>query len=268
MLLKGKVGKVGSANSDLPINEQFLACLKVAIEDQRLNTKLPSKSYSPSQMNCIRSMYYKRIGVIPDNQTTVYTDVGMADTGTRRHEAIQEALEFMNSSSKCRFVYVDVAKYVEKKQAKGKCTDLVITGKVGAETKLYDSVHHVNFRCDGIILDKVTSHFYLFEFKNQISFKAAGKRAVDLAHHIQVTAYCTLLDLADALVVYENRDNCELFCPEVYHVSEYDKAMLLDRIETCEQHVRSGSVPKLPDSFNTTMCKWCPYKFTCRKDSR
>lgn len=265
MLLSGKLGKVGSTSSNPPLQELFLSDLKIAIEDMHTTAPLPSTYYAPSGMNCIRQMYYKRIGTVPDSeQDLLYSDIGMADTGTRRHEAIQEALEFMSTQPHCRFQYVDVAQYVKEKQDQGICQNLVVKGKRGSETELWHKRLDINFRCDGIILDKLENHFYLFEFKNQISFKASNKTAVDLAHHNQVTVYCALLDLQDAFVVYENRDNCNLYCPEVYHVSEYEKAQMLKKIKQCEEHVRQKVVPDIPESISQTECKYCRYKHTCR----
>ena len=269
MLLKGKLGKVGSNPSSLPIEQVFLASVKIAIEEQNKKRKPPSKFYSPSAMNCMRQMYYKRIGVIPDEEDTPYSNVSMADTGTRRHEAIQEALEFMTKDSQSRFCYVDVSEYVKRKQSHGKCLDLVILGKQGAETMLLHKRLGINFRCDGIIVDKQEKKFYLFEFKNQISFKASGKQTVDKQHLSQVITYCALLDLNDAFVVYENRDTCELYCPQTLHVSEYDKQTLIGRVNQCESFVVNKQVPT-PDYniVSASDCNYCRYKSTCRKDGR
>lgn len=271
MLLKGKTGKVGPPNlADLPINKTFLDAVKISIEDHNREhkKKIPSAYYSPSSMNCIRQMYYKRTSTIPDEDETLYSDVGMADTGTRRHEAIQEALLYMTKKHSTDFIYVDVAEYVKQKQARGKCLNLVILGKAGAETMLLDKELGINFRCDGILLHLPSKKFYLFEFKNQISFKASGKESVDLAHHNQVIMYCTLLDLDSALVLYENRDNCELYCPEVFNVSEYDKAMAVKQITDCNDYVKHHKTPPIPENISAKDCGYCRYRITCRKDGR
>lgn len=270
MLLKGKVGPVNlSKQAELPVNALFLAVLTTSIEDMSVSSsRKPSTNYSPSGLNCIRQMYYKRVCTPPDKEPCSYMDVGMSDTGTRRHEAIQQVLLWMNTQNK-RFVYIDVATYIQEKQKRGKCLNIVVQGTFGAETALYDKERKVAFRCDGIIYDTVGKKFYLFEFKNQISFKAAGKQSVDSVHHNQVVTYCALLDLDSAFVVYENRDTCELYCPEVYEVSEYDKQQVLNKIDTCESYVKKGQPPAVPsDSVSSGSCKWCIYKRTCAADAQ
>lgn len=265
MLLNGNVGRV-SDKPDLPINEVFRASLSIGIEDMYKDTKRkPSKYYTPSGMNCIRQMYYKRRQVPMDKDDTDYTGIGGADTGTRRHEAIQEALIWM-TNHKSRFLYVDVDTYIQKKQERGKCLNIVVQDHVGAEVSLWDKDRDVKFRCDGIIYDKVTKDFFLFEFKNQISFKASGKQSVDKAHHAQVTMYCAELDLNKALVTYENRDTLQLYVPEVFEVTEYDKQLMLNKIDACEEYCKRGEVPKRPDNLSPSDCRYCNYKKTCKMD--
>ena len=186
----------------------------------------------------------------------------MADTGTRRHEAIQEVLESMKELG-YDWEYYPVDKYVKQKQSEGKCLSLQIKGQVGAETHLFDTTLLTSFRCDGIIRRLSTNEYYLFEFKNQVSFKARDKKDVDEAHHNQVICYCTSLDLDNAFVLYENRDTCELECPVVFEVTEEMKQGLVSRIMECEGYVERMIAPPKPDDLS--VCKWCKYKGICRK---
>ena len=248
-----------------PINEIFLANVCNGIEDKSRKSGIPSDYYTPSGMGCIRSMYYKRRKVVPDNSDIAYADISCADTGTRRHEAIQDVLIWMTEHNN-RFMYIDVDNYVKQKQKRGKCIDLVVLGKSGAETSLLDKKRNIKFRCDGIIYDKIDKLFYLFEFKNQISFKASGKKEVDPAHYCQVNCYCAELDLDKALVTYENRDTGELYCPEVFKVSEYDKKLIMDKVDKCESFASKGTVPKRPTGLAAITCRYCDYKKTCKHD--
>ena len=268
-LLSGNRGKVSVTSSvDLSVNEAFLSVLTTCIEDNAKSSgRKPSNSYTPSGMNCIRQMYYKRISTPQDPEVTAYNDIGMADTGTRRHEAIQLALQYMNEAGK-RFKYIDVTMYVNKRKEQGRCASLVIQGKDGAETRLWDKNRDIKFRCDGIIYDSVTKYFYLFEFKNQISFKASGKETVDEAHFSQIIAYCALLELDAALVCYENRDNCDLYCPKAFIVSDYDKQMILSKIDECESYAKKTEVPPITTNLAPSDCKYCNYRRTCAYDQR
>lgn len=264
MLLKGKTGLLtNNKSTETPINTLFLEALQQGIEQQRASKRLPSNAYTPSGMNCIRQMFYKRSKYVPDPPTSTYSDIGMAQTGTDRHEDIQNALLYMTSHGS-RFLYVDVETYVRKRQEQGKCLQLEVRGKDGAETALYDKDRNVSFRCDGIIYDKVTKEFYLFEFKNQISSTAAGKVCVDAKHYCQVNCYCAELCLSKALVTYENRDTCQLYVPEIFEVTDYDKASIMSKIDECENFVIHSNVPPRPDNLTSSECRWCNYRSYCK----
>lgn len=253
-----------NATKNLPANKKFLVDVMSAIERYSAQTsRKPSVWYKPSSFTCMRGMYFTRTSAPTDPQTTDYQSVGMADTGTRRHEAIQEVLLHIKELG-YDWEYVDVETYVRKKQKFGKCKTLVIKGKDGAETKLFDTALKVSFRCDGIIRRISTDEYFLFEFKNQVSFKYADKVCVDEAHVDQVTCYCTLLDLDKAFVLYENRDTCTLECPEIFEVTDKMKQELcIDKIMTCEGYVERMIAPPMTD--NKKNCRWCPYKTICRK---
>lgn len=255
---------INNNDKGLPPNKKFLVDVMRAIErNDVLAARKPSKWYKPSSLHCMRSMYFTRVGAPTDNTTSEYNGIGMADTGTRRHEAIQEVLLKMKEMG-FDWEYYPVDKYVEDKQKFGKCRTLVIKGTQGAETHLIDTALNISFRCDGIIRRITTNEFYLFEFKNQTSFKYADKICVDTDHTQQVTCYCTALDLDKAFVLYENRDTCVLECPEVFEVTEQmKKELCIDRIMECEGYVERLIAP--PKCENTKHCRWCKYKTICGK---
>ena len=142
---------INNASSTLPDNKKFLVDIMSAIErSNAIHRRKGSTWYKPSSLACMRDMYFTRCGADQDPERTEYTLIGMADTGTRRHEAIQDILLQMKELG-YNWEYVDVADYVEKKQKFGKCKSLKIVGKEGAETKLFDEVLKISFRCDGII---------------------------------------------------------------------------------------------------------------------
>ena len=255
---------INNNSSNLPLNKKFACDVMSAIErSEVLHRRKGSNYYKPSSLHCLRDMYFTRMGAEQDTTTESYGSIGMADTGTRRHEAIQEVLLQMKELG-YDWEYVDVADYVQKKQKFGKCTTVSILGKAGAETHLTDSFLHISFRCDGIIRRISTNEYFLFEFKNQASFKYSGKECVDVQHIEQVTCYCTALDLDKAFVLYENRDNCELCCPEVFEVTQDMKEQIcINKILECESYVeRMIAPPKCDDNRN---CKWCKHKTICKK---
>ena len=249
-----------------PLNKAFLTDLMAAIEtrDQKHRRK-PSQWYKPSSFVCLRQMYFMRIGETPDDTRSEYNAIGMADTGTRRHEAIQEVLEEMNDLG-YDWKYLDVAEYLARKQEQGKCLDIKVVGKRGAETKLFHETLSISFMCDGILERVSTGQCYLFEFKNQVSFKYNGKEAVDKEHIDQVSTYCMALDLDEALVLYENRDTCNLECPELFTVTDEMKQRQVDKILECESYVERLIPPPVCEA--TKACRWCQYQTSCRKAGR
>lgn len=267
MLIKGNPGKAVNSAYNLPPNQVFLAELIVAIESSAVKHGAGSSFYSPSSMQCIRQMYYKRTGEPRDASPVNYGDVGCAATGTARHEHIQDALIYLSKGSS-RFKYIDVAEYVNHKQRVGKCTQLILGPKLGAEQQLIDEKRHIRFQCDGIIYDIQDKEFYLFEFKNQISFKALNKQSVDVAHHNQVAIYCAELDLNKALVTYEDRNSCTLYVPEVFEVTDYEKARIYEKVDSCENMVKQAIIPARPDDLSSATCRYCNYKSKCKADGK
>lgn len=246
-----------------PLHKAFLTDLMAAIEvrDQK-NRRKSSKWYKPSSFVCLRQMYFMRIGEVGDDVRTEYTGVGMADTGTRRHEAIQDVLLDMHKMG-YDWRYLDVAEYLKKKWAEGKCKDVEVVGSYGAETKLFHKTLQISFMCDGILERVSTGQCYLFEFKNQVSFKFNGKQSVDNEHIDQVSTYCMCLDLDQAFVVYENRDTCNLECPELFIVTDEMKQKQVDKILECESYVERMIPPPAHDI--TKPCRWCRYVTACKK---
>ena len=258
------INLINNSAPQLPANKKFLTDIMSCIERvDKQHTRQGSTYYKPSSLHCMRNMYFTRTGAPIDPQVTEYNAVGMADTGTDRHERIQEALLQLKDLG-YDWEYVDVAEYVKKKQKFGKCRNLIIKGTHGAETHLIDTVLNLSFRCDGIIKRISTNEYYLFEFKNVVSFKynQLDNHCLE-QHHNQVICYCTALDLDKAFVTYENRDICTLEVPEVFEVTQDMKNWLVNYISECEGYVERMIAP--PRTEDTKNCKYCPYKVICRK---
>jgi len=254
---------IDMAVSEQPLNKAFLTDVMSAIEQRDLiGRRKPSKWYKPSSFVCLRQMYFMRVGEDTDGRRSEYNGIGMADTGSRRHEAIQEVLIDMEKLG-FDWRFIDVEEYVNQQQDKGKCLSLKVNGKRGAETKLFDSVMCLSFMCDGILQRISTGEYFLFEFKNQVSFKYNNKEHVDDEHKHQVSCYCMALNLDRVFVLYENRDVCSLECPELFEVTKEMKQLSAEKIYECESYVeRMIPPPKYPD---TKPCRWCDYATACRK---
>lgn len=246
------------------ISKKFLDDIQCAIsKDNKINRRKSSMFYKPSSLVCNRQMYYQRTGSEADERYEDYKGIGMADTGTRRHVAIQEVLEKMVDLG-YPWEYLNVADYVEKKHSEGKILDTQVSGARGHETHLIHDKLHVSCMCDGILRNTETNEHYLFEFKNQISFKAS-KHAnnIDSSHEEQIVAYSTLLDLDKVIMLYENRDTCELYCPNVFYVTTGAKKAFENKLLEVERYVEQSIIPRA--NKGCSMCKWCNYKTLCDK---
>lgn len=255
---------INSNKKQLPANKKFLmdimSCAERIEAEQR---RTGSSYYKPSSLHCMRNMYFTRNKAPQDPSPSEYNSIGMADTGTARHEAIQNVLLKMREMG-YDWEYVDVGEYIKKKQSFGKCKNIKVKEQCGAETHLIDTVLNLSFRCDGIIRRISTNEYYLFEFKNVVSFKFNQLEDHCLEqHHNQVICYCTALDLDKAFVTYENRDICTLEVPEIFEVTQDMKDWLVGYIQECEWYVERMIAP--PKTDDTKHCKWCRYKDICRK---
>lgn len=260
------------ARPDTPVNQKFAADLMHSIEKwDKANRRKGSTNYKPSSMDCLRKMYYQRTGADQDDSFNSYQGIGMSDTGTRRHEAIQEVLCKMQELG-YPWKYWDIEEWLKQHRwPQRRCKQLKVVSKSGAETLLRDEVLHVSFRTDGVlehIEDKTGDPFYLFEFKNQIEFKAQKKAAgkfIDEEHEAQVDTYCFELELNKALVTYENRNACDLYVPVVYQSTEATQARQRNKLLEAESYAERGIAPPKPEDPGKA-CNYCSYKTLCAKD--
>lgn len=166
---------IENSTNNISVNKQFTIDVQSAIARyEQTNARTGSNNYKPSSLRCMRGMYFTRVQAQKDVTAKEYQSIGMADTGTRRHEAIQNVLMNMKLLG-YDWEYVDVADYVALKHITGKCENVKVKGKRGVETHLIDETLHVSFMCDGILRRISTNEYFLFEFKNQTSFKYRGK---------------------------------------------------------------------------------------------
>lgn len=258
--LKNVAKLIARANTVVPVEQQFIDDLKRSIElEDMKNYRKPSMTYSPSGMGCIRAMYYKRIGVdvVPDSS---YTMVGICESGTDRHERIQNAISKMKDNGfDCE--YIDVADYV---LARGLDEYLDVVDKCGNETKLYDRNRHISFLCDGII--RYQGKYYIVEFKTEASFKWQPRKSVDTKHYNQAITYSLELHLDSVIFVYINRDIVD-YKAYLFNVTESDRERIRALIDTCENYVINKEVPPMPDDASDKKCAYCGYRELCRRDS-
>lgn len=258
--LKAVIKALDRANKEVPIEQQFLDDLKRSIELEDVkNARKPSQAYKPSGMNCMRSMYYQVIGAETVSDSN-YIMVGICESGTDRHERIQNAISRMKDNGfDCE--YIDVADYVK---SRGLDEYLDIVDKCGNETKLYDRNRNISFLCDGII--KYHGIYYIVEFKTESSFKWKDRKGVDPKHYNQARTYSLELKIDNVLFVYINRDIVD-YKAYMYEVSDSERDSIIDLIAKCNTYVNRKELPPMPEDASDKKCAFCNYKDLCRRNS-
>lgn len=257
--LKNVCRLIESAKETLPPEQDFLNDLKRSIElsadkDQRL----PSKTFKPSGMNCIRASYYQLMGVQPEYGSSSYSLIGICNSGTDIHVRIQTAVEQMKDNGiDCE--YIDVAEYVKSRNL----DYLDIVSKSGMETKLYHKNYNMSFMCDGIIRYK--GRYYILELKTENSYKFSNRRDVDPSHYNQGTAYSIAFGIDQVLFVYISRDVLDMKA-FMFTPTDEMKQNLIDYIEDCTYYVKRFVVPPKPENVEKKACRYCGYKTQCGKD--
>lgn len=263
--LKNIFNLIDTAKSELPPEQSFLNDLKRSIEltDER-NARPGSKTYKPSGMNCIRQSYYVITGEEQDEANSSYVGVGICESGTDRHERIQQAvIDMWSNCMDCE--YIDVADFVESRGLT-EYLDIVKRpdfAKKDFETKLYHKTLNMSFLCDGII--KYKNHYYILEIKTENSNKFFQRKGVDPSHYHQATAYSIAFGLNDVIFLYECRDNCDKKA-FMLKVTDDMKQELLGYIETCDSYIAKMNVPPKPDDVAKKTCSYCSFKSRCNKD--
>lgn len=257
--LKNIARLIEQAKEELPVEQSFINDLKRSIElTEQKNRRKPSQTYKPSSMNCIRQSYYQITGVEPDEGTSSYNGIAICETGTDRHERIQNAVAMMKDNGiDCE--YVDVAEFVKSR----KLDYLEIVSKQGNETKLFHKTLNISFLCDGII--KYHNHYYIIEFKTEGSSKFFSRQGVDASHYNQAITYSLSLNLPEVIFVYISRDTLDMKC-YLYTVTDDMKADIISYIEECDGYVKRKIVPPIPKDVARKTCNYCPYASQCRKD--
>lgn len=250
---------VDAAKEELPIEQQFLNDLKASIElqDQKSSHK-PSKSYKPSSLHCIRNMFYQITGADKASERASSELVGICESGTDRHEHIQNAVMQMRENGiDCD--YVNVADFVVQRGLE----DLAVVSQQGNETKLFNKKLNISFLCDGII--KYKSKYYILEIKTETNNKFWDRQGVNPDHELQAIAYSVNLGLDDVIFLYECRDNCVKKAFK-FHVTDKMKQDLIGKITECDSYVSDLIVPPKPENVSKKACAYCLYAERCKKD--
>lgn len=237
------------------IANMFVDDLIYTVEQSNKTDYIPSLSFKPSGIGgCERGLYYELSGIKPDGTSEGYELVGICESGTDRHETLQNYVQNMQQNNvDCE--WLDVGQYLEEKGI----SDPVVIEKKGNETKLYSRKYNMRFMCDGLIRYK--GELYILEIKTESTHKFSNHNEPWPSHIQQATCYAMNLQVPKVIFLYENRDNCS---KKGYIVTVTEK--MIQRVETIinrvTQCVSEGKVPPPEPS----KCTYCKYKNQCRID--
>lgn len=252
--LKNVNNLIKNSSRTIAKEHEFLNDLEKSIEKNN-EKRMPSRSYKPSSLYCLRQMYYQMIGCTP-----VHTDesnlISICQTGTSRHEYLQEAIIKLCQENK-RYEWIDVEQYIKEK----KIFWLDVVKKVGTETKCYHKILNLSFMCDGIV--KIDNEYYVLELKTESTFKFQSRKDVVDTHLTQGCCYSLSFGINNVLYLYENRDcgRKKIFNKRITEKMHQER--VIDRIFECDNYVNEL---KVPEKEKTSNCQYCAYSDQCLRD--
>lgn len=256
-MIKHAEDEVKKNDISTALKEDFINTVENTVEDY-----MPSKTISPSSMNCERQMCFKYCGVEPTNVKKSYTLDIICEIGTRTHEFVQK-----NCLSLSSFEYVNVADYVRKYKPKNIVVHKESNFVDEFETHLYymrDDKPIVSFLCDGVIKSKKTGKYYILEIKTEGAGAFFKQDDVQEKHKNQAIAYSLLLDIPTVVFMYFSRDipNVKTYS---YTPSKSEKDEVKTRIERVVDSVDAGYILPKPLSVSKQTCSYCIYKKVCNR---
>lgn len=240
------------------VGEQFVKRLDdYIVAKDKENQRQGSNCFKPSGIySCKRELYYMRFGVAIDYNFN-QQGISICETGSHRHEIIQQYLESMSKEGYGDIEWVDVGEYLLNNG--GEKYGTVVVEKKGMETKLRNHIYDFSFLCDGIVKFKDT--YYILEIKTCTSMIFNKLTEPLEKHRQQVTCYSMATGIDNVIFIYENRDVLT-HKGFYYKVTDTDKLLIANKIADIGEYVARGELPpKEKDK-----CKYCDYKELCRKD--
>lgn len=238
-------------------HDDFLFMLNDTISRSQERRK-PSQTFKPSSLGgCHRRIYFEIIGApIDEGAPEDASMVGIGESGTARHEALQAYVQKMKDMGHdCE--WIDVEEFLQRRPVQGSR----VVSKRGNETKVFNDILNLSFMCDGII--KLRGVYYVLEIKTETSFKYQGRTQPAEKHFYQASCYSVGLGVDRVIFLYENRDVCtkKAFYVEVTDEMKHDKVVHV--IETVNSYKDRGEVP--PMTTVKSECKYCPFQGECKK---
>jgi len=252
------VKKLNTRSKEITDGEYLINILDEALTKRNNeNLRKPSQYYSPSSIGgCPRQLFYKRAGAeIDKTQNIEPKNILKGETGTDRHERIQQLLIYINDKLDYRFEWVDVREFIKDNEL----DYLDVISYDGLEALIVDTRYNIRFRVDGII--KIKDKFYLLEIKTDDTFRWQNRTSISPYHVMQGISYSLSFGIDRVMYLYEERNNYQKKAIKVIE-SEKDKEKVINKINKVEQHIEEETLPEK----DLKSCRFCMYKTICKKD--
>lgn len=233
---------------------KFLSELEktIYIENAK-DSRGPSQSFKPSSMGgCSRNIYYQLTGAETGTDFSSAQGVGIAESGTDRHERLQNAIMKMPNVQ-----WVDIEEHLMNRQHLG----TQVIEKIGNETKCFNEDLNMRFLCDGLVI--FHDRKYIIEIKTETSMKFNKRFEPEAKHLLQAACYSICLGIDEVIFLYENRDLCQ---KKAYYIEVTDelKQAVLNQIHEVTMCVDNQQLP--PKTTVKRDCTYCQYKGKCKAD--
>lgn len=239
------------------ISGSFLKLYETALDESILDgeTRLPSRTFAPSQIKCKRVSWFRLRGVSPEPETHVDRSLNFTTkVGTACHQTIQDVL-----SKKFGVDWIDPETYLAKykPQYKYVCT------KNGYETQieLIEPVP-VKFAPDGIVFWQ--GQYWLLEIKTSEYSSFEKLTGIKSNHLDQIKCYATLLGIHNVLAIYQDRMYGNLKCFD-YIVTDSDMSSIWNMFREVQTCVRNNIPPAKPEDTRYCNSSYCRYYNKCKE---
>lgn len=259
MGLKDIAKYVAQANKSKTPAEEMLFQIERAMTMDSSTDEYKGGVYRGSSIGgCLRNQYYQVENVPrdPKSEQASPSMVGILESGTDTHERIQNHIIGMKDKG-FELQWVDVEDWLKRRPQRG----TRIVKREGNEVRLANDILNLYSKCDGIVYFR--GQYYVLEIKTEASFKHRGRTEPVGKHKTQAATYSLLTGIDKVLFMYINRDvhNRKTF---IHEVTNEDRMKVVQEIETIESYRHLGKIPPMIE--DTTVCNYCPFKRTCKKD--
>lgn len=245
--------------TEIKIEDRFLhefnETLKV-IEMERAQP-IPTEYLRPSMMyGCVRMLWAARRGIKPDEGTLDPILIGIQESGTDRHERIQEVVSKMPNIE-----MLDVEAQVKQANLMGINTEFVNWDSSGYEARCLNKDLGIFFKPDGVI--RYFDYKCILEIKTESIYKFSKRFYIEPKHKIQATCYAMGLGLDYVLFLYEDRNFTQ---KKIYlwKVEDEIKEEIFHKVETVNNYLSVDEVP--PKEESKEACQYCSFKTFCKEE--